>query len=77
MLLAIDVGNTQTLIGLYEKDKPELTDHWRLATHDERTRDEYALMVQEFLGFGGFDLDDVSGVAISSVVPKVTFALRA
>lgn len=77
MLLAIDVGNSQTLIGLYEKDKPELTDHWRLATHDERTRDEYALMVQEFLGFGGFDLDDVSGVAISSVVPKVTFALRA
>jgi type III pantothenate kinase len=76
MLLAIDVGNTQTLVGLYRTGHVELLDHWRLSTNDERTTDEYALVVQEFLGFGGFDLEDVAGMAISSVVPRVTAALR-
>jgi type III pantothenate kinase len=76
MLLAIDVGNTQTLVGLYEGERTDLTDHWRIATNHERTSDEYALMVQEFLGFVGFDLEDTTGVAISSVVPRVTSALR-
>jgi type III pantothenate kinase len=78
MLLAIDVGNTQTLIGLYpdHRDEADLVDHWRLATNDERTSDEYALTVQEFLGFGDFGLEDITGTAISSVVPRVTAALR-
>jgi type III pantothenate kinase len=76
MLLAIDVGNTQTLVGLYESGRTDLTDHWRLATNAERTGDEYALTIQEFLGFRGFDLDEVTGIAVSSVVPRVTAALR-
>ena len=76
MLLAVDVGNTQTLVGLYDDGRADLTDHWRIATNDERTSDEYALMVQEFLNFAGFDLDDVTGIAVSSVVPRVTAALR-
>ena len=77
MLLAIDVGNTQTLIGLYGVGSPELVDHWRISTNAERTSDEYALVVQEFLGFHGFSFaDDIGGVALSSVVPRVTAALR-
>ena len=91
MLLAIDTGNTQTVIGLF--DGKELTDHWRIATVAERTADELALMVQQFLAFHGFTLHTesdgrdaasavldggtIDGVAISSGVPRVTAELRA
>jgi len=74
MLLAIDVGNTQTLIGMF--DDAKLADHWRIATDPERTSDELALAIQQFLGFHGFSFD-ADGVAISSVVPRSTAALRA
>ena len=75
MLLAIDCGNTQTVIGLFY-DR-ELVDHWRIATVAERTSDELALMFQQFLGFHGFSFDaQVTGVAIASGVPRVTAALR-
>ena len=75
MLLAIDVGNTQTVIGLYTG--ADLTDHWRIATVAERTSDELALVVQQFLGFHGFSFDEqITGVAIASGVPRVTAALR-
>ncbi len=79
MLLAVDAGNTQTVIGLFEAPggSTELVDHWRVATNAERTGDELALLIQEFLGFHGYSFDDdVSGIAISSGVPRVTAALR-
>lgn len=76
MLLAIDTGNTQTVIGLF--DGAELADHWRIATVAERTADELALMIQQFLGFHGFSFDEqIDGVAVSSGVPRVTVELRA
>ena len=91
MLLAIDTGNTQTVIGLFDAKK--LTDHWRIATVVERSADELALMVQQFLAFHGFTLHTesdgrdaasavldggtIDGVAISSGVPRVTAELRA
>ena len=75
MLLAIDSGNTQTVIGLF--DGAQLADHWRIATVADRTEDELALMIQQFLGFHGFSFDaQVTGVAIASGVPRVTAALR-
>lgn len=75
MLLVVDVGNTQTVVGLYSGDV--LVDHWRIATVVERTSDELALMIQQFLGFHGYTFDDqVHGLAVSSVVPWVTAALR-
>ena len=75
MLLTIDCGNTQTVIGLFSER--ELVDHWRIATVAERTSDELALMFQQFLGFHGFSFDaQVTGVAIASGVPRVTAALR-
>src|ERR1044071_10172699 len=86
MLLAIDVGNTQTVIGLYGAEdasasstgaERDLLDHWRIATTPERTSDELALLVQEFLGFHGFSFDeDVDGVALCSSVPSITMAVR-
>jgi type III pantothenate kinase len=75
VLLAIDAGNTQTVIGLF--DGKELADHWRIASLAERTSDELALAIHQFLGFHGFSFDaQVSGVAIASGVPPVTAALR-
>jgi type III pantothenate kinase len=75
MLLAIDVGNTETVVGLYGDH--DLLDHWRLATNAERTSDEHALLIRELLGFHGFTWDkDVAGIAVCSGVPRVTAALR-
>ena len=88
MLLAIDAGNTQTVVGLYELDddgaeshverRPEdgLLDHWRIATAAERTSDELAVMLQGFLSFRSVTLDDIDGIAVSSGVPRVTSGLR-
>lgn len=74
MLVAIDVGNTQTVVGLFIRD--ELQHHWRTATNAERTSDEYALLLHQFLALADTDLRSLGGVAISSVVPRVTAALR-
>ncbi len=78
MLLVVDVGNTQTVIGLYESDdSPELIDHWRIATSAERTADEYGLLFEQFLAQRDLVLEDaVTGLAIASVVPRLTATLR-
>jgi len=75
MLLAVDVGNTQTMVGMFERE--ELQQHWRLATVAERTADEWALIFQGLLGQVGLSFGrNVSGVVMSSVVPRMTQALR-
>src|SRR5690349_8875456 len=88
MLLAIDVGNTQTVIGLFGADGPggvdvpdtkdgDLIDHWRIVTVAERTSDELALLLRQFLGWHGVaPTEHITGIAISSVVPSVTANLR-
>lgn len=73
MLLGIDVGNTQTVIGVFLDGK--LKDHWRISTEHDRTADEIALTLGGFLAFVGRSLDQVNGVIISSVVPAMTSAL--
>jgi type III pantothenate kinase len=75
MLLAIDVGNTQTVIGLF--DGTNLIHHWRISTNDERTSDEMALLVAELLRLRDIEFHpERLGIAISSVVPRNTAALR-
>ncbi len=64
MLLAVDVGNTQTVFGLY--DGPELGERWRIATEAERTGDELGALLGDFLDFGGLD-----GISLSSTVPRL------
>jgi type III pantothenate kinase len=84
MLLAIDAGNTQTVFGLYTRGAhPEkgagqgLVDHWRLSTDADRTHDEYAVLLRNFLDTIGYDMDaEVTGVAICSGVPRVLANLR-
>src|SRR5213592_2324824 len=67
MLLAVDVGNTQTVFGLYDGD--ELVEHWRVATEGERTGDEIAALVVRLLDLRDLDFEDVDGLALSSTVP--------
>jgi len=75
MLLAIDVGNTETVLGVFESD--ELAHHWRSSTDPDRTADELAFMLGGFLAGDGLALrEDVTGVAVASVVPALTQALR-
>lgn len=85
MLLAVDAGNTQTVVGLYELGegpavgrRPEdgLLNHWRLSTITDRTSDEVAVLLQGFLALRRMHFTDIEGIAVSSGVPKVTAALR-
>jgi type III pantothenate kinase len=70
MLLAIDLGNTQTHIGMFRGD--ELAESWRLATVRETTGDELATLMVSLLELRGLTLDDVDGAILSSVVPQLT-----
>ncbi|HZB03448.1 MAG TPA: type III pantothenate kinase, partial [Actinomycetota bacterium] len=75
MLLAIDVGNTETVVGVFRD--ADLAWRWRMATVPNRTADELALLFGGFLGQQGLSFDrNVTGVIVSSVVPGATQALR-
>ena len=69
MLLAIDIGNTNVVWGLF--DGGVLKGNWRLATDASRTADEYGLEFRGLLSLAGVGPDAVSGVIISSVVPSL------
>jgi type III pantothenate kinase len=69
MLLAVDVGNTQTVLGLYDGDR--LTEHWRVATEAERTGDELGALVGRLLELRDVGFEDVAGVCLSSTVPPL------
>ncbi len=69
MLLVIDVGNTNTVLGVY--DRETLVDHWRIRTERERTSDEWGIFFRDLFLFDQIDFRDVEGIIISSVVPPV------
>lgn len=73
MLLAIDVGNTNTVIGLFEKK--ELQFRWRIASDSSRTSDEYAILVRELCAQSGVEPEDIRGIVVASVVPALTGAV--
>ena len=72
MLLAIDVGNTQTVVGIYQDGS--LQYRWRVATNKSHTSDELRVKLVPLLASEGLKLDDVRGVALASVVPALTMA---
>jgi type III pantothenate kinase len=75
VLLAMDVGNTETVLGIFHGDELEQT--WRVSTQPERTADEHALALQGFLAQRSMSFESqVTGLVIASVVPSVTEALR-
>ena len=73
MLLAIDVGNTNIVLGVYQGRK--LIDHWRLQTQVGRTSDEYGVLVRQLLLGVDVQLAQIDSLAISSVVPPLQFSL--
>jgi len=70
MLLAIDVGNTNIVLGVFDGDR--LSESWRLATLRERTADEIGLLVPHLFERSRIPLDRVQGIILSSVVPPLT-----
>jgi type III pantothenate kinase len=69
MLLAIDVGNTQTHIGAFDGD--DLIEHWRFATDGEDTADQLAVRVSSLLALRAMELGSVDASIVSSVVPRL------
>ncbi len=86
MLLAIDVGNTNTVLGIF--DGEEVIEHWRIATVPDRTADEIAVVLSGLLaqsavfkdtaqdGPGGMPADRIAGIALCSTVPSVLHEMR-
>ncbi len=74
MLLTIDVGNTNITFGVFEKERLKVT--FRLMTSAPRTSDEYGVSILDLLKYNGVDRNDIEGVIIASVVPKVMHSLK-
>ncbi|MCL5935749.1 MAG: type III pantothenate kinase, partial [Firmicutes bacterium] len=74
MILAIDIGNTNIVFGVFQ-DKTLIAD-WRLATDRNRTPDEYGVLLKELFSLSRINMQEVEGVIISSVVPPVNGLLE-
>jgi type III pantothenate kinase len=70
MLLCIDVGNTNTKLGLFDGEQMRM--HWRIASDPERLADEYAMLLLNLLASADMQTCQIAGCAISSVVPALT-----
>jgi len=74
MLLAIDAGNTNVVLGIYHEEK--LIEHWRVSTDRQKTADEYGILLRNLFEFHGHRFDSISAIAIASVVPPLMTALE-
>jgi type III pantothenate kinase len=73
MLLTIDVGNTNTVLGVFRGE--ELIANWRLTTARSQTVDEYGVLARNLFSLAGLNQEDITGVIISSVVPPLNWTL--
>jgi type III pantothenate kinase len=69
MLLAIDIGNSNVVFGVFDGDR--LRESWRVGTKARITADEYAVIVRNLFAFSGLEFRQIDGIVISSVVPPV------
>ncbi len=69
MLLAIDIGNTNTVLGVFREK--ELVSHWRLTTARDQTVDEYGILIRELFTLAGLSAAEINGIMIASVVPSL------
>ncbi|WP_260706342.1 type III pantothenate kinase [Edaphobacter flagellatus] len=78
MLLALDVGNTNAVFGLFDLNngKPKVIADWRITTPTDQTVDEFGILLQDLFTLRGLKSDVVTGVAVSSVVPPLDSMLR-
>lgn len=75
MLLVIDVGNTNIVLGVYDGKK--LINDWRVATNKDKTSDEYGLVIEQIFNYHGLKTSNIDAVIISSVVPPLMHTLQA
>ena len=83
MLLVLDAGNTNTVLGVYERNGNDdsspyarLTAHWRVTTNKSQTIDEYGVLFRNLFAMNGLEVESVKGIVISSVVPPLDSTLR-
>lgn len=76
MLLTLDVGNTNTVIGLYRLASDELVTHWRISTLRTQTADEYGVLFLNLFAMRKVEAAEISSIVISSVVPPLESTLR-
>ncbi|MBN2797062.1 MAG: type III pantothenate kinase [Clostridia bacterium] len=74
MLLAVDVGNTNIVLGLFKED--ELIQNWRISTDKSKTADEIGMLINQLFAYNHLDLSMVTDVIISSVVPSIMYSLQ-
>ncbi|MBH0231820.1 type III pantothenate kinase [Halobacillus yeomjeoni] len=74
MNFVLDVGNTNTVLGVFEKGS--LQYQWRIKTDRHKTEDEYGMLIKSLFDHEGLTFEDMEGVIISSVVPPIMFALE-
>ena len=74
MFLAIDIGNTNITLGVYEAER--LAAMWRLATVHDRMADEYGIALLQLMAHRGIHPEQITGAAIASVVPTLTGTFR-
>ncbi len=72
MLVAIDIGNTNITMGVYDRD--QLIGNYRLTTKFQRTSDEYGFMLLSFLNASSIEVEQIEDIIISSVVPKINYS---
>ncbi|MGQ9523905.1 MAG: type III pantothenate kinase [Armatimonadota bacterium] len=77
MLLAVDAGNTNVVIGLFpDGNTLDMHAHWRISTDTSRTADEYGVILRSLLADVGVSTADIQGVAVCNVVPPIEPTLR-
>lgn len=74
MLLAFDVGNTNAVLGVFKDGK--LIHNWRMETDNNKSADEYGMLISQLFAYSGLDMKDVEDVIISTVVPSILFTLQ-
>ena len=74
MLLVVDVGNTNTVLGVFEKR--DLRAQWRLTTNRSQTADEYGILIRNLFVLDGIQADHISGIMVASVVPPLNALLE-
>jgi type III pantothenate kinase len=74
MLLVIDIGNTNTSLGVFDAD--DLVVHWRLTTARSRTVDEWGVHARNLFALASLDFKSIKAIAVASVVPPLNFTLK-
>ena len=74
MLLAFDIGNSNTVLGVFRGD--ELLTNWRIETDPHKSADEYGMLVSQLFAYDKLNMDEVDDIIISTVVPSVLFTLE-